>query len=165
MTIAVNDVGEALYLTDAGKWEPAKIAEHPQTKERLAFDGKEWSPIPNATTGGEAFKRGLLNSATFNFLDELGGVARAGGLEPSDPNVLHAVTALGKGAYRLATGATGASEAYNEQANKERARTKLTETEHPNYSLGGQVTGALALPVGLAGRAATYGAHKRPQSR
>lgn len=45
MPIAVNDAGEALYLTPEGGWEPAKIAENPQTKEKLAFDGKDWTPL------------------------------------------------------------------------------------------------------------------------
>lgn len=54
MPIAVNGQGDAVYLTEDGQWAPAKIAENPQTKERLAFDGKEWKPLPAAAPAAAA---------------------------------------------------------------------------------------------------------------
>lgn len=47
MPVAVNpDTGEVVYQDDKGQWQPAKTAVNPQTKEALAFDGKDWKPLP-----------------------------------------------------------------------------------------------------------------------
>ena len=45
MPIAINDKGEAIFLTDDGAWEPAKTAVNPETGKTVAFDGKAWEPI------------------------------------------------------------------------------------------------------------------------
>src|SRR5215831_11137839 len=52
----------------------------------------------------EAFGKSLLNSATLNFRDELHGLGAAGGLDPDDPDVAHAIAALVRGAYRKMSG-------------------------------------------------------------
>jgi hypothetical protein len=41
MPIAVNDKGDALFLTPEAEWKPTKIAMNPQTNERLAFDEQQ----------------------------------------------------------------------------------------------------------------------------
>ena len=52
MPLAVNpDNGQVVYLDDQGQWQPAKRSVNPQTKEMLAFDGKDWSPISSKGKG------------------------------------------------------------------------------------------------------------------
>jgi hypothetical protein len=81
MPIATNDKGEALYLGDDGAWKPAQIAENPQTKERLAFDGKAWSPLPaqKPSKGVLGYVddavRSVANGLTFGYMDELAAKA------------------------------------------------------------------------------------------
>lgn len=84
MPIAHNPkTGETLFLSDEGKWSPAQIAENPQTKERLAFDGKGWSPLPVAKPAPEKgvlgyvddAVRAIASGATFGWADELAAKA------------------------------------------------------------------------------------------
>lgn len=75
MTIATNDSGQTVYLTDAGAWEPAQTAVNPQTKEMLAFDGKDWQPVKAKSKGVLSYiddaVRSLASGATFGFADEI----------------------------------------------------------------------------------------------
>src|SRR5215510_1004421 len=105
-----------------------------------------------------AFGAGLANAATFNFRDELHGLARAGGLDPGDEDVAHAIASLVRGAYRRFKGDPEAERLYAEQRDKTRAETQQLEQEHPTASLLGNVAGAVALPLGVAARAPTMGA-------
>lgn len=84
MTIAINDAGEAVYLTDEGSWAQARTAVHPQTKEMLVFDGKGW--VPYSQKKDSDFKqaddviRSVAQGVTFGWADELaaGGNALLG---------------------------------------------------------------------------------------
>lgn len=76
MPIATNpDTGETVYLDSAdNQWKPAKTAVNPQTKEMLAFDGKDWQPV---TTHGHGVLgyiddtvRALASGMTFGYADE-----------------------------------------------------------------------------------------------
>lgn len=107
------------------------------------------------TTSGDAFGRGMMTGATFNFYDELTGLARAGGLEPDDPDVGHAIKSLIVGGYRKLTGDSEAERLYDEQVKKTRGQTKQMETEHPVASVAGNVAGSLAVPVGAVAQGAT----------
>lgn len=80
MPIATNpQTGETLYLADDGAWKPAQVAVNPQTKERLAFDGKQWSPLkssePQQGKGVLGYVddavRSVASGATFGYADEL----------------------------------------------------------------------------------------------
>lgn len=80
MPIATNpQTGETLYLSDEGAWKPAQIAENPQTKERLAFDGKAWAPLAAEKKAEESkgvlgyvddAVRSVANGVTFGYMDE-----------------------------------------------------------------------------------------------
>lgn len=82
MPIATNpQTGETVYLGDDGAWKPAQVAVNPQTKEKLAFDGKQWSPLkapepPQQPSKGvlgyvDDIGRSLAAGATFGYADEL----------------------------------------------------------------------------------------------
>jgi hypothetical protein len=62
MPVAYNEkTGEALALGADGQWTPTRIAQNPQTGERLAFDGAQWMPIgskPSATAAQPAGPKG-----------------------------------------------------------------------------------------------------------
>lgn len=107
------------------------------------------------TSQGRAFGKGILNAATFNFLDELYGLGAAGGLSPDDPDVAHAVAALMRGAYKKVTGDPEAEKIYRESRDIGRSETKQLEAQYPKTSLAGNVAGALAVPVAVGLRAAT----------
>lgn len=81
MPIATNpQTGETVYLGDDGAWKPAQVAVNPQTKEKLAFDGKQWSPLkapeqPQQPSKGvlgyvDDAGRSFASGATFGYADE-----------------------------------------------------------------------------------------------
>lgn len=135
MPIATNpQTGEAVYLADDGAWKPAQIAVNPQTKERLAFDGKQWSPLKSEQPASKGVLgyvddavRSLASGATFGYADEI--AAKANEL-------------------------TGLGGTYAENVAKERARD---DQIHPAIAIPGQIAGAvgttlLAAPVMAATR-------------
>jgi len=74
MPIATNPTtGEVLHLGEDGQWAPAKTAVNPQTKEMLAYDGRDWKPVP-VSKGVLGYiddaVRGLASGATFGWADE-----------------------------------------------------------------------------------------------
>jgi hypothetical protein len=157
MPIATNDKGDTVFLDSDGAWKPATLAENPETKQRLAFDGSTWTPLPSKITTGEAVGRGITQGASFGFRDEGQGLIEAGGGKPGDTST-DALTNLGylaRGAYRRLTGDPEAERRYNEAVERERASTKQIEQERPGAYLGGNVLGAVAMPMGFAARAPT----------
>lgn len=119
---------------------------------------------------GEAFGKGLANTATFNFADELAGLGAVGaeGTNQQSLNPLesHPISNIVRGAYRkftaepslsgLITG-NGVQKTYDQAREGARQEIKQAETDQPVASLAGNVTGALTTPVGGALRAATWG--------
>lgn len=60
MTIATNpETGQVVFLSPEGQWEPAQTAVNPQTKEMLAFDGREWRPVPASGGVFEAIEKAV----------------------------------------------------------------------------------------------------------
>jgi len=103
----------------------------------------------------DAFGRGMMKGATFNFYDELTGLAKAGGLAEDDPDVAHAIKSLAVGSYKKLRGDEDAQKHYDEQVARTRASSKQMQAEHPTATMAGEVTGAAALPVGGMLRAGT----------
>lgn len=134
----------------AGPWTEYQSSDAPT---KITVRPADARPKPGA---GESFGRGLLNSASFNFLDELKGLARAGGVDPDSPdaNLGHILM----GAYRKITSDPEAAKRYEEEVAKQRAQTKQAQEENPVSSLAGNVAGALTAPIGAAARGATMGA-------
>jgi hypothetical protein len=110
------------------------------------------------TSAGEAAGRGFFNTATFNFYDELKGLARAGGFDPNDPQTDNEIKALFKGAYRYFTGDKEAEKLYEQEKKRVEEETKRLEEAHPYASFGGSLGGAVALPIAAAAKGATIGA-------
>jgi hypothetical protein len=101
---------------------------------------------------GEAAARGAAQGATFNFYDELRGLMEAGGLDPKDPASLSSLVA---GAAKYWSGNPEAVEKYNTAAGRERKVDEAYQEQRPYSTLGGNVVGAVALPLGAALNAAT----------
>ncbi len=144
-----------------GTGEPLRVTVRPQRQSSM-FD--DLIPAPNAgqsrdfeepSGSAEAFGRGLKQGVTFNFYDELSGLARAGGLEPDDPDVARALKSLFVGAYRKFKGDEEAEKLYQEERDKQRALTEKLQAESPGASLAGNVAGAVLVPVGGLTGAAT----------
>jgi len=79
MPIATNPkTGEVVFLGDDGQWQPAQRAVNPDTHEMLAFDGREWKPVP-ASKGVFNYiddaVRAVASGVTFGFADELAAKA------------------------------------------------------------------------------------------
>lgn len=75
MPIATNSqTGETMYLADDGQWQPARTAVNPNTKEMLAFDGKEWKSVPAKSKGILGYiddaVRSVASGVTFGYADE-----------------------------------------------------------------------------------------------
>jgi len=100
----------------------------------------------------DAIGRGAAQGASFNFYDELRGLIEASGANPRDPASLSGL--LG-GAFKYFTGDKEAEQRYNTAVQRERDLTKKTEEERPYSYLGGNVAGAVAMPVGAALQGAT----------
>lgn len=134
----------------------AKFGGSKEDDDPYAKFGGPRSKSPPKTETSEAVKRGFLNAASFNFYDELSGLARAGGLEPDDPDVANAIKSLFVGGYRKFKGDEEAERLYQEERNKQRKTTEELEAEHPYASFGGQALGAVSVPVAVAARAPTW---------
>lgn len=123
MPIATNpQTGETVYLADDGAWKPAQVAVNPQTKERLAFDGKQWSPLkvqePQQSKGVLGYVddvgRSFASGATFGYADEIAAK-------------MNELTGLGG--------------SYEENVAKERARDEQIPAA---IAIPGQIGGAVA---------------------
>jgi hypothetical protein len=76
MPVAVNpSTGETVFLSPSGTWEKAQTAVNPQTKEMLAFDGKDWLPVQSKSKGVLDYVddavRSVAGGITFGYADEL----------------------------------------------------------------------------------------------
>jgi hypothetical protein len=117
----------------------------------MTFGPEEATP----PTQGQALQRSLLNAVTFNFLDELEGLVRAGGLDPNDEDALKSMAALVRGGWRKLGGDPEAEKLYQEQVRASRAKTQELSEAFPKTSIAGEVAGAAALPIGVAARGAS----------
>lgn len=134
--VAVNDeTGEILVLSPEGQWQAPRIAENPQTKERLYYDGAGWQPMPQPKAPPrmpmqivDDAVRQVAKGVTFGFADELAAGANA------------AVGSL--------TGQPGSfSDRYTANLATERGRDKSFEKENPGTSTALQIGGSLINPV------------------
>jgi hypothetical protein len=124
MPIATNpDTGEVVFLDETGKWLPAKTAVNPETKEMMAFDGKDWSAV---TTHGKGVLgyiddavRAIANGATFGFADEISAKANE---------------MIGRGSY-------------DQNVAKERARNKQIPA---GIAIPGEIAGGVASALATA---------------
>lgn len=121
-------------------------------------------PKPAPVGAGEAIGRGVRQGAMFNFGDEVSGLQAASGLPERAIQVAGMIPGAGViapaiGAARLGyeaiAGGDTATNAYNRTAEAERARNQQAEAARPYLTAGGQVAGALAIPVGAAANVAT----------
>lgn len=82
MPISVNQqTGEVRFLDREGQWQPAQKALNPETKELMAFDGKDWVAV-NAQGKGilnyvDDAVRAIANGVTFGYADEIAGGANS----------------------------------------------------------------------------------------
>lgn len=99
-----------------------------------------------------AAARGVAQGVSAGFYDELRGLVEAGGAKSNDPASLYKLIG---GAFKYWTGDKAAEKQYDETAKRERAITKTAEEQHPVVSIGGNILGGIALPVGATLNAAT----------
>lgn len=111
----------------------------------------EPAAAPSPPGAIESFARGLGQGITFNFGDELQGLAEAGGMKPGSPlNFSNPLTtdALMVGAYKaLISGNPAAKKAYKAAVTRVRAENNAAQKAHPVASTIGEITGALAIPM------------------
>jgi len=153
--------GPSPVLAGGEPSQPAPIGVNTEgLSNRLAREGDS----PPVATAGEAAKGGFLRSATFNFRDELNGLAAAGGLDPNDPDVVNAMAALVKGAYRKASGDPEADAAYRVRVSQDRAEAQRQQEQQPGAELLGGLGGAVAtLPIGGGSARGQFRARGRGQ--
>ena len=121
---------------------------------------------PKRNLGGmESFATGLKSGLTANFSDEIAGASAAGRsmlpdeaknvkLSPLGEIISAAGGAMRMGYEALAGGDTG-SQAYTKARDAERENQRLAAEQHPVANAAGNITGALALPIGGAASVAT----------
>lgn len=144
-------------------WDAAPLAD--QSK-----DGNWWDAAPLAreskpsgpTVGiGEALARGAAQGITAGFYDEAVALSKAGGADQKEPSIFGGdVSRMGvdhliMGLAKYWFGDKDAQAKYDEAVKGERAFTKAAEEQHPIASTVGNVAGAVAVPLGAGGNAAT----------
>lgn len=127
-------------------------------------------PSPPVATPWQGALGGVAKGVTFNFFDELKGLAEAGGgLDPNNPEELATAMAILKGAYRKATGDPEADAAYRVGTSQEREKQALRQEQQPAASIGGEIAGGLATaPLtggGVLARGAGLGARTLQAAR
>jgi hypothetical protein len=144
----------------ANWWEAAPLANEAMSAPTLE-PGKDGGPkrlvmdMSKPDRGAlDATARGVAQGFTANFGDEIRGLVEASGANADDPASL---TKLISGALKYWSGDTKAKEAYDAAVARERDLNKTAEEQHPIASIGGQVGGAVLLPVGAGAGAATLG--------
>lgn len=100
----------------------------------------------------DATARGAAQGLTANFGDEIRGLVEASGANPDDPA---SVYSLLSGALRYWSGDQDAKKRYDEAVARERGLNKAAEEQYPVASTLGQIGGAVAVPIGAMGQAAT----------
>ncbi len=153
---AVTKAGPA---AGANWWEAAPLVQEATSAPTLE-PGKDGGPkrlvmdMSQKPDRGalDASARGAAHGLTANFGDEIRGLVEASGANPDDPASL---AKLISGALKYWSGDTEAKKRYDEAVARERELTKTAEEQHPIASLAGNVAGAIALPIGAAGQAAT----------
>lgn len=143
MPIAVNDkTGEVIYLDKSGEWKPSRIAENPQTGQKLAWDGQKWQPV-NIRTKQE--KTALLADNPLSNITDMAVQGMTFGLADE------AVGALGATKDAIRNMAEGKPANWMENYNRERDRfnNRLAgfRGEHPVMSGVAEFTGAMANPA------------------
>lgn len=157
MPIAVNpDTGEAVYLDDGGQWQPAKRAVNPQTKEMLAFDGKDWKTIPSQKGKGvmgyvQSAIKGLESGLSFGFSPQIAGLLAQSGMA-------HAMSDLSDEQVAEIQKQGGLGGVYDRARDEEKAAQQQAAEEHPYTHLAGELGSAFAIPVGGAAAGAGLGA-------
>lgn len=164
MPLAVNhDTGDVVFLDDQGQWQPAKRAVNPQTKKMLAFDGKDWSEIPSKGEGVSGYVKaalkGLESGVSLGFSPQIAGAGAQAGLMEEMPYLSDEQLADVKRSG-------GPEGAYTQARDAEKASQEDARQNYPKTYVGGEVAGALALPLpgatgatvaARAGRAALTG--------
>lgn len=174
MPIAMNDAGDAVFLSPDGEWKPAILAENPQTKEKLAYDGKEWQPIKPKLNNDYSY--GDVGMAALRGIPVAGGLiernsspqsqASYKNFDEAHPYISEAakfgggVLALGPlgmtGAGARALGMTGAT-LGRQMVNSALSGSVIggldAATRGDNIKDGAEIGGALGLAGPLAGRA------------
>lgn len=102
-----------------------------------------------------AVGRGAADAATVGLYDEARGLSEAGGTAPDQPMRLWDMI---KGAGGLLFGDEGAGERYASGRDTARENLKQAQEDQPVATIGGQLVGGLALPVGGAAAGVTRGA-------
>lgn len=82
MPIATNpNTGEVVFLDPNGQWTPAKTAVNPETRQMMAFDGKDWQAVTSHGKGILGYVddavRALASGATFGYADEIAAKANS----------------------------------------------------------------------------------------
>lgn len=140
-------------------WDAAPLANEAPLQETSTqspgFEGRPRVQISTAQNDRgvvDAAARGVAQGFTANFGDEIRGLVEASGANPDDPASL---AKLISGALKYWSGDAGAKKRYDEATTREREINKAAEEQHPIASIAGNVGGALLLPIGAAGQAAT----------
>ena len=146
MPIAYNDrTGEALRLDDAGAWVETKIAENPQTGERLAFDGSGWVSVGAKAEADAKPDRGVLGGIN-NIVGGVADIAAQVGSFGFADEMGAGVRALARGGTNLIQGKDADLGGNYDRALEDiRSRDKQFAEEHPALATGANVVAGLTL--------------------
>jgi len=125
-------------------------------KQAGAFDDL----IPQKPNGpqigaGQSFMRGAMQGLTANFGDELNALSNASGRTMADGTPSQGIDALLVGLYKRLNGDPEFMKRYESELAKERDLNQAASAQHPVANMLGDVTGAIAMPLGAVGGGAT----------
>jgi hypothetical protein len=150
-----TDAPATAPVVPQGPWSAYAQPDAPSSgRPRVVINTNDVKPQTTGPDRGvvDATARGAAQGLTANFGDEIRGLVEASGVNPNDPASL---SALISGALKYWSGDQTAKQRYDEAVARERAANQQAEKQHPVASTVGEVGGALALPVGAMGQAAT----------
>jgi hypothetical protein len=122
----------------------------PKTEDDLPrYDASKAPPPPKRTiSGGEAFGRGAIDSATFGTAPVISGLSAAGSTGEQLPMVgeFPGLEIVAQGAQRLTRGDEAARQRYEEERADMAARRAASFEQHPYATMGGELAGGVVTP-------------------
>jgi hypothetical protein len=153
--------------------EPPKRRAEPSGDPFAGFKSYEPSAKPAYEEGGrditpgESRARGAIEGLTFGAAPALAGLAEAGtaGMPPAknverEPGAMEMISGLVRMGYEHFLSPEGkkvATEAYEKGRDELRKTQESAYEQNPGNYIGGQLAGAVAIPIGAGARAATAG--------
>ena len=147
-----EETGEAVYLDQSGNWVPAKVAENPNTGERLAYDGKDWVPIQ---TKGRKSSYGFSDAVPYGMT--MGAAEEVGALGSAAADAVYSAATGDWDKYSF-------KDSFNEALRRKDMSRKKFHDENPILAPATEIVGGVMTGTGLLKNAGGKALSMAPQA-